>query len=125
VLSGRLRERTRVADVRWAAWSLARAHAAPCGSRSRSRSRPQVTAKAFCAHCGGHLWSGDADARVLGVRLGALDGDPGIRPQWHQWLESAPDWEPIPDDGLPRFARSRHEAPGGVDELRPEVGWGH
>ncbi len=61
--------------------------------------------KCFCGSCGGHLYS-DGGA-VFGVRLGAVDGDPGIRPQWHQWVESAPDWEPIPDDGLPRFARQR------------------
>src|SRR5829696_8021668 len=41
------------------------------------------------------------------VRLGAVDGDPGIRPQWHAWVSSAPDWEPLPDDGLPRFAERR------------------
>jgi hypothetical protein len=41
------------------------------------------------------------------VRLGALDGDPGIRPQWRQWLESAPEWEPIPEDGLPRYPQQR------------------
>ena len=63
--------------------------------------------KAFCAHCGGHLFSGDAGTGVIGVRLGTVDGDPGIRPQWRQWLESAPDWEPIPDDGLPRFSGAR------------------
>jgi hypothetical protein len=61
--------------------------------------------KAFCGECGGHLYSDGGDERV--VRLGAVDADPGIRPQWHQWLESAPDWEPIPDDGLPRFERRR------------------
>ena len=61
--------------------------------------------KAFCGECGGHLYSDGGD--VLGVRLGAVDGDPGVRPQWHQWLESAPDWEAIPDDGLPRFAQQR------------------
>jgi hypothetical protein len=61
--------------------------------------------KAFCAICGGHLFSvGDG---VRGVRLGAVDDDPGIRPQWRQWLDSAPDWEPIPDDGLERFAQLR------------------
>jgi hypothetical protein len=63
--------------------------------------------KTFCAACGGHLYSGDESTGVVGVRLGTLDGDPGIRPQWHQWLESAPDWEPIPDDGLPRFQQRR------------------
>ncbi len=41
------------------------------------------------------------------VRLGAIDGDPGIRPEWHAWVSSAPDWEAIPDDGLPRFEQGR------------------
>ena len=63
--------------------------------------------KSFCADCGGQLYAGDPGGPIVGVRLGTLDGDPGIRPQWHQWLESAPEWEPIPDDGLPRFARLR------------------
>src|SRR3954471_23501181 len=43
--------------------------------------------KAFCADCGGHLWS--IGERVYAVRLGALDGDPGIRPQLGQWLGTA------------------------------------
>jgi hypothetical protein len=64
--------------------------------------------KAFCSACGSSLfgaWWPEGDE--ISIRLGALDGDPGIRPQWHQWLESAPDWEPIPDDDLPRFPRGR------------------
>ena len=64
--------------------------------------------KSFCGQCGGHLWSGDAGTPVVGIRLGTVDGDPGIRPQWHQWLDSAPDWEPIPDDGMEHFPGSRH-----------------
>ncbi len=63
--------------------------------------------KSFCGECGGHVFSGEPGDASLGVRLGAVDGDPGIRPSWRQWLESAPDWEPIPDDGTERFARSR------------------
>jgi hypothetical protein len=71
----------------------------------RTWAPPDGLPKAFCATFGGHLYSvGDG---VRGVRLGAVDGDPGIRPQWRQWLESAPDWEPVPDDGLPRFQRLR------------------
>jgi hypothetical protein len=66
--------------------------------------------KAFCTRCGGHVHSGDPSrGQGVWVRLGQLDGDPGIRPQWHQWVESAPDWYPLPDDGLPRFARGRNE----------------
>ena len=61
--------------------------------------------KAFCGACGGQLYSDGGD--YLAIRLGTVDGDPEIRPQWHQWLESAPDWEPIPDDGLPRFQQRR------------------
>src|SRR5215217_2730144 len=40
--------------------------------------------KAFCSGCGGQLYSDGGEYLV--VRLGALDGDPGIRPQWRQWL---------------------------------------
>ena len=69
---------------------------------------PDGRPKSFCEHCGGHVYSGELDGDgLVGVRLGAVDGDPGMRPRWHQWLESAPDWEPIPDDGLPRFAQRR------------------
>jgi hypothetical protein len=71
----------------------------------RTWTPPDGLPKAFCGECGGHLYS-DGGATV-GVRLGALDGDPAVRPQWRQWLASAPDWEPIPDDGLPRFERAR------------------
>jgi len=64
--------------------------------------------KSFCDRCGGHLYSGTPGGDgVVGVRLGALDGDPGIRPQWHQWVASAVAWEPIPDDGLPRYEARR------------------
>ncbi len=71
----------------------------------RTWTPPDGLPKSYCGECGGHLYSVGSDFRV--VRLGAVDGDPGIRPEWHQWLESAPDWEPIPDDGLPRFAQRR------------------
>jgi hypothetical protein len=64
--------------------------------------------KAFCKHCGGHVWSGTPGAGTfVGVRFGALHGDPGIEPSWRQWLASAQDWHPIPDDGVPRFDEKR------------------
>ena len=37
------------------------------------------------------------------VRLGAFDGDPGVRPSARQFVAYAAPWEPIPDDGLPRY----------------------
>ena len=64
--------------------------------------------KVFCARCGSALFScepGTAD--YTGVRLGAIDGDPGIRPQSRMFVAYAASWEPIPDDGLPRFDEAR------------------
>ena len=40
---------------------------------------------------------------VISVRLGTFDAEPGIRPQWRQFVAYAAAWEPIPDDGLPRY----------------------
>ena len=82
------------------------------GANSITYWRPEDgLAKAFCANCGGHVWSGEPGVGdVVGIRFGALHGDPGIQPQWRQWVSSAPDWVPIPDDGLPRFS-DRREIP--------------
>jgi hypothetical protein len=64
--------------------------------------------KAFCRACGAHLFSRDpADPNVMSIRLGAFDGDPGVRPAWRAFVAYAAPWEPIPDDGLERFPESR------------------
>jgi hypothetical protein len=63
-------------------------------------------AKVFCRRCGSALFSRSDDGGI-GVRLGAFDRDPGIRPQARQYVAYAAPWEPIPDDGLPRFPESR------------------
>jgi hypothetical protein len=63
--------------------------------------------KAFCSTCGGHVYGGSLDGPFVVVRLGALDGDPGVRPQWRAWLESAEDWHPVPDDDTERFQQGR------------------
>jgi hypothetical protein len=74
----------------------------------RSFQPPDGVPKLFCGTCGSALFSGAplADPEVA-VRLGTLDRDPGIRPQARQYVESAAPWEPIPEDGLPRYPRSR------------------
>jgi hypothetical protein len=64
---------------------------------------PDGAAKCFCSVCGSAVWSRNAATGVIGVRLGTVDGDPGIRPQHHQFVDFACVWEEIPDDGLPRF----------------------
>jgi hypothetical protein len=61
-------------------------------------------AKEFCSVCGSQLWSRSPDdPEVVSVRLGAFDSDPGIRPQHRQFVAYAASWEPIPNDGLPRY----------------------
>jgi hypothetical protein len=65
-------------------------------------------AKLFCSDCGSSLFSRNPDdPSVMSVRLGAFDSDPGIRPQWRQYVAYAAPWEPIPDDGLERFPEHR------------------
>ena len=64
--------------------------------------------KIFCGRCGSALFSRPPGEReYAGVRLGALDSEPGIRPQWHQYTAYAVDWEPMPDDGLPRYPEAK------------------
>ena len=61
-------------------------------------------AKVFCGECGSQLWSESPDdPEVRGVRLGAFDRDPGIRPEYHQFVAYAAPWAALPDDGLPRY----------------------
>jgi hypothetical protein len=65
-------------------------------------------AKDFCSGCGSALWSRDPDdPDLISVRLGAFDFDPGIRPSYRQFVADAAAWEPIPDDGLPRYPERR------------------
>jgi hypothetical protein len=64
---------------------------------------PDGFPKLFCGACGSALWSRSPDdPDIVSVRLGAFDGDPGIRPSLRQFCAYAPAWEDIPDDGLPR-----------------------
>jgi hypothetical protein len=60
-------------------------------------------AKCFCSNCGGALWSRNHEGQIASVRLGTVDGDPGIRPSYRTFTNYAAVWEPIPDDGLERF----------------------
>jgi hypothetical protein len=64
--------------------------------------------KCFCGVCGAHLGSRDPQTKVYAaVRMAAFDGDPGVRPSLRQFVAYAAPWEPIPDDGLERFAEGR------------------
>ena len=65
--------------------------------------------KWFCGRCGSALFAcNPTHPDALGIRMGAFDRDPGIRPSVRQFVRYAAAWEPIPDDGLPRYPESRH-----------------
>jgi hypothetical protein len=64
--------------------------------------------KEFCSACGSALWSRNPDnPEALSVRMGAFDADPGVLPSSRQYVAYAAAWEPLPDDGLPRFPEGR------------------
>ena len=65
--------------------------------------------KWFCGRCGSALFARNlAHPDPIGIRMGAFDRDPGVRPSVRQFVRYAAAWEPIPDDGLPRHEDSRH-----------------
>jgi hypothetical protein len=67
--------------------------------------------KVFCGLCGSALFGRPpGGSEFTSVRLGAIDGDPGIRPQWRQYVAYAATWEDIPDDGLPRYDEGKPSA---------------
>jgi hypothetical protein len=64
--------------------------------------------KCFCSVCGGALWSAHpTDRDRVFIRFGTFDTDPGIRPQYRQFVRYAAPWEPIPDDGVPHYGERR------------------
>lgn len=65
--------------------------------------RPEGGAvKAFCSVCGSSLFGGTwPDGPEVSIRLGSVDDDPGIRPQYHTFVGSRAPWDEIHDD-LPR-----------------------
>jgi hypothetical protein len=68
--------------------------------------------KAFCGVCGSSLFGGDWPAgEEMSVRLGSLDDDPEIRPQYHTFVGSRAAWDELPDDGLPRYEKLNPDEP--------------
>lgn len=60
--------------------------------------------KAFCSVCGSSLFGAEwPEGEEVAIRLGSLDGEPGIRPQFHTFVASRAPWDEIPDDGLPHY----------------------
>ena len=71
-------------------------------------------AKAFCSVCGSSLFGGKwPGGRLISIRMGAFDDDPGIEPQFHTYVGSCASWDRIADT-LPQF-----EAGWSADEQPP------
>ena len=67
--------------------------------------------KAFCRVCGSSLFGGTwPEGPEVSIRLGSLDGDPGIRPQFHTFVDSKAPWDELCEDGLPRFGARKPRA---------------
>jgi hypothetical protein len=65
---------------------------------------PDGHEKWFCGECGSAIFTRDPkNPSKTGVRLGAFDADPGVRPEFRQFVAYAARWEEIPEDGLPRY----------------------
>jgi len=54
----------------------------------------------YCHSCS----EAPGDGPEASIRLGSLDRDPGIRPQYHSFVDSKAPWDAIHEDGLPRFS---------------------
>ena len=63
--------------------------------------------KAFCVTCGSSLFGGAwPEGPEVSIRLGTVDGDPGIRPQFHTYVGSKAVWADILDD-LPQHVGAK------------------
>jgi hypothetical protein len=63
--------------------------------------------KAFCMNCGSSLFGGEwPDGEQVSIRMGAFDDDPGIRPQFHTFVDDRAPWDTITDD-LPQYPERR------------------
>ena len=59
--------------------------------------------RCFCHNCGSPVYSYRASIPdTVRVRVGTLDGDPGLRPVLHSWVGEKAPWFEI-TDGLPQF----------------------
>jgi hypothetical protein len=59
----------------------------------------------FCRRCGSPIMKRvDDKPDKIRLRLGSLDGDPGVRPALHVFTSERPSWSEIRDD-LPQFEK--------------------
>jgi hypothetical protein len=71
---------------------------------TRYDSSPGVL-RCFCRHCGSSLFAERHDKGLVHIRLGATDGDPGVRPEYHAFVSTKAPWFEITDN-LPQLEGS-------------------
>lgn len=65
---------------------------------------PPGKRRCFCSKCGSHIYAYyEKNSDIVIIRIGTVDGDPGIRPSRHIWVGNKAPWYDICDD-LPQLA---------------------
>ena len=62
--------------------------------------------RGFCAECGSSLFWDAPGNETISIAAGTLDPPTGLRVASHWFVSQAGDYYELPDDGLPRHARS-------------------
>lgn len=65
-----------------------------------SYDKTSATRMRFCTRCGSSLFTEKPLSKMVHLRLGTLDTEPSVWPQFHVHVESLPAWSAI-CDGLP------------------------
>ena len=73
------------------------------------RNRPPPYRASFCGRCGSPVPDPKGEGRWIEVHAGALDDDPGRRPERHILVEAKAPWFTI-SDALPQFDRPAIDA---------------
>jgi hypothetical protein len=59
--------------------------------------------RCFCRICGSPVFKRtDNNPELIFLRAGSLDGDPGVRPQMHIWIQAKAPWHEI-CDRIPQY----------------------
>ena len=68
--------------------------------------KSENTVLAFCNNCGSSLYAEKPMRGMLHLRLGTLNEEPSLKPQFHSFVASKAEWDNI-CDGLPQFQAGR------------------
>jgi hypothetical protein len=76
--------------------------------------------RGFCGECGSSLFWDPPRRETISIAAGTLDQPTGLRIAAHWYVSQAPDYAPVPDDGLPHYGRSaEQERHAGSDPAPP------